>query len=142
LEENQTWSSWVLGDCEDDLRALEGDLGDATDAHLRVPLTLTDNQSALDAAAAPSATKRTKHFNLRLERVRLHEKRLGWVPSLLNRADQMTKSLAAHRYEQLFCVGVDEAKRYRSFGVKGVPSISASLNLTAAFQAPTKASFD
>jgi hypothetical protein len=119
VSESSGWQSWFSNSLSHDsfaktesvLNALEDGITDDTE----IPLTLSDSQSWLAVWESPEWTKKSKHFNLRLRR--LHElfKRLGFVNSHWNRADQFTKPLPADRYIQLMRVTDSELKAYRSW---------------------------
>ena len=72
------------------------------DSKSELPLIFSDNQAALALSKTSVATKKSKHYALRYMLVRDHFKNFGYVPSLLNLSDPLTKPLQGHRYNQMF----------------------------------------
>jgi hypothetical protein len=66
-----------------------------------------DNKSALTLSQTSLATKRSKHFLLRLHEIRDHARKYLYVPSLLNRADPLTKAVLKEQYVSIFLAWTD-----------------------------------
>jgi len=71
------------------------------DATEELPPVLADNTSAIHVAQAEMATKRTKHYMLRYQKVKDWGKAFSHVETGLNLGDQFTKILSADKYVQL-----------------------------------------
>ncbi len=67
-----------------------------------LPTIFSDNQSALAVAGSSVPTKKSKHFMLRYMLVRDHFKSLCYVPTDINQADPLTKTVTAKKYVDIF----------------------------------------
>jgi hypothetical protein len=67
-----------------------------------IPLLFCDNQSTIALSKSSIVTKKSKHMQLRFHTVKDHFKSLCYCPSLLNRADPLTKPLTSDRYIDVF----------------------------------------
>ena len=67
-----------------------------------LPLIFSDNKAALALSKTSVATRKSKHYALRYMLVRDYFQNFGYVPSLLNLSDPLTKPLQGHRYNQMF----------------------------------------
>jgi len=86
LTQSQGYLDWFLG----------GDGG-------KLPLTFTDNKSALDLSKSSVITKRSKHIQLRYHVVRDFVKDLCYCPTGQNRADCLTKPVVGgKKYIHMF----------------------------------------
>jgi hypothetical protein len=70
-------------------------------------LFFNDNKSALQLSKTTLATKRSKHFLLRLHEIRDHARKYLYVPSLQNRADPLTKAVLREQYVSIFLAWTD-----------------------------------
>ena len=68
----------------------------------KIPLTFTDNMSALSLSKSSLVSKRSKHIDLRYHEIRDHAKDLAYVPTSRNLADPLTKGLVSEKYISLF----------------------------------------
>ena len=76
---------------------------DAQDDHFSaLPLLFCDNQSAIQIAKSSLPTKRSRHYNIRLSRLRELATAIHFVPTDYNKADPFTKALPAEKYRLLW----------------------------------------
>ena len=67
-------------------------------------LYFNDNKSALSLSKTTLTTKKSKHFLLRMHKVREYADKFLYVPSLQNKADGLTKGVLADQYAAIFMV--------------------------------------
>lgn len=76
---------------------------DSADDHFSaIPLLFCDNKSAIAVAASSLPTKRSRHYNIRLSRLRELSSSIQFVPTDYNKADPFTKALEARKYRLLW----------------------------------------